>query len=226
MKMFADRADAGQALTSLLRPYIDPGHTLVLALPRGGVPVAYEVADALSLPLDVFIVRKLGAPQQPEFALGALASGDTVVINPEALTFYDDIDAVLKPIIARERIELQRREQLYRHDLPPLDVAGQIVIVVDDGVATGSTMLAALRALHQMHVTAVIAAIPVCAREARIELAKEADRVVCIMEPEPFIAVGRWYRYFDQTSDEEVCALLARARQRQSLQRSNITPTH
>lgn len=217
MRMFANRAEAGRALLPMLRPYVDAGHTLVLALPRGGVPVAAEIANAINVPLDVFIVRKLGAPTQPEFALGAIASGGAVVINPDARNFYQDLDTVLAPVIAAEKMELERREQLYRRDQSPLDVGGKIVMVIDDGAATGATMRAAIRALHQMGAASVIAGVPVCAREAYADLSKEADRVACIIQPEPFIAVGRWYHDFNQTSDGEVCELLARARARRPL---------
>jgi putative phosphoribosyl transferase len=217
MRMFASRAEGGRALVPLLRPYVDQNKTLVLALPRGGVPVAYQVANELHLPLDVFIVRKLGAPQQPEFALGAIASGGTIVINPEARNYYDDVSALLRPVIAEQKQELERREQLYRHAQPPLDIRDYVVMVIDDGAATGATMRAAVRALRQMGAAAIIVGLPVCAREARDTIAAEADRAACVETPEPFYAVGRWYQVFDQTSDTEVCELLAAARSRQSM---------
>lgn len=217
-RMFVNRAEAGRTLIPLLRPYVDANHTIVLALPRGGVPVAYEVAHALRTPLDVFSVRKLAAPDQPEFALGAIASSGTVVVNPEARRLYKNVDAVLAPVMAAERIELERRERLYRRDRPALDVHDKIVIAIDDGAATGATMLAAVRALRNLGPAAIIVGLPVCAREAHRELTHEADRVACVAQPEPFIAVGRWYNEFDQTPDEQVCELLARNRTDESLQ--------
>lgn len=214
MSLFTNRAAAGRALVPLLRPYVDASQTIVLALPRGGVPVAYEVATQLKLPLDVLNVRKLGAPEQDEFALGAIATGGTIVINPEARADYADIDGVLKPIIAAQARELERREQRYRGNQAALNVKDHIVMVIDDGAATGATMRSAVRALHQMGAAAVIAALPVCSREAQEDLMKEADRVVCIATPAPYFSVGRWYHVFDQTSDLEVCELLTAARSR------------
>lgn len=211
MTLFDDRRDAGVALAAELTRYRGRDDVVVLALPRGGVPVAYEVARALGTPLDVMIVRKLGVPGQEELALGALASGGVRIINHgivRALAIgEDDIEAVAR----REQHEIERRERTYRGDRPPPELADRVVIVIDDGIATGATMRAAVAALRQHRPTRLIVAVPTASTEACEHLRREADEVVCLATPEPYMAVGRWYRHFDQTSDEEVRTLLVQA---------------
>ena len=206
---FDDRRDAGRALGEALAEYAGRPDVIVLALPRGGVPVAYEVAQRLGAPLDVFLVRKLGLPGHEELAMGAIASGGIRVENPAVIEQLDVPEHLVRAIEARERPELVRREQTYRAGRPPLDVRGKIAILVDDGLATGSSMRAAVQGLRQRGPAAIIVAVPVAPREACEELAGLADRLVCGATPEPFYAVGQWYRDFDQTSDDEVRKLLA-----------------
>lgn len=208
--LFRDRHDAGRQLAARLTHFEDRPDVLVLALPRGGVPVGYEVADALRAPLDVFLVRKLGVPGQEELAMGAIASGCIRVLNDSVVRLLGLSEADIAPVEADERRELDRREREYRAGRPPLDVAGKVVILVDDGLATGSSMRAAVRALHSMDPARIVVAVPVGARETCEELELEADEAVCAREPEPFHAVGVWYENFSQTSDEEVRDLLAR----------------
>ena len=212
--MLRDRREAGQLLASKLRHYANRPDVLVLGLPRGGVPVAYEVASALDAPLDVFLVRKLGMPGHEEYAVGALASGGLKVLNRLLLEAYGISEEDLAETVAREQAELERREREYRKGLPPLDVAGKTVILVDDGLATGSSMLAAVRALNEARPARVVVAVPVAPTQTCEDLRAVADQVVCTMTPEPFLAVGRWYANFDQTSDPEVKELLARAQAR------------
>lgn len=211
--MFLDRRDAGRALAEALRargPWHDP---LVLALPRGGVPVAFEVAQALGAPLDILVVRKIGHPRHEEFAIGAIAAGGVTVMNPQAEGYLGGVAAAdVEHIVQRERAELQRREQLYRDGRAAEPVAGRDVIVVDDGLATGSTMRAAVGALRRLQPARVVVAVPVGARDSCDLLADEADAVVCVRSPEPFYAVGAWYADFPQTGDGEVRGLLAQAR--------------
>jgi predicted phosphoribosyltransferase len=208
--LFRDRVDAGRQLAARLAHYADRDDVLVLALPRGGVPVGYEVAEALAAPLDVFLVRKLGVPGQEELAMGAIASGGVRVLNESVVNLLNLSEADIAPIELAERRELDRREREYRTGRPPLDVRGKIVILVDDGLATGSTMRAAVAALKRMGPARVIVAVPVGARETCEELENEADEAICAREPEPFHAVGIWYEDFAQTTDEEVRDLLAR----------------
>jgi len=193
-----------------LARYRDDPAVVVLALPRGGVPVAFEVATALHAPLDVFIVRKLGLPGHEEFAMGAIASGGVMVMNPDVAGFHVPQTAV-DAVAARERAELDRREQLYRGDRAPLELRNRIVILVDDGLATGSTMLAAVRSVRLQNPGSVVVAVPVASPEAVQALRSEADDVVCLATPHPFRAVGLWYRDFGQTSDGEVRQLLESA---------------
>ncbi|MGH7826276.1 MAG: phosphoribosyltransferase [Candidatus Binatia bacterium] len=207
---FATRMEAGKKLASKLMTYADRPDVLVLALPRGGVPVGYEVACALRAPLDVFLVRKLGVPGYEELAMGAIATGGVRVLNKE-VTGMDIPEAVIDAIARREQEELQRRERLYRGDRPRLNVHGRTIILVDDGLATGSTMRAAAVALRQMQPSKLIVAVPVAARETCDEFQDEVDEVVCAVTAEPFMAVGAWYSDFSQTSDDEVCELLERA---------------
>jgi putative phosphoribosyl transferase len=208
---FANRREAGRALAEQLSHYRGAAGLLVLALPRGGVAVGFEVAAALQAPLDVFVVRKLGFPGHEEFAIGAIASGGVQVLNETAAGQVSHEN--LATVVAREQAELQRREALYRGERPPLELAGRTVIVVDDGLATGATMRAALQAVRQRQPARLIAAAPVGARDTCMALRGEADEVVCAATPEPFRAVGLWYRDFPQASDEEVRRLLAQAQQ-------------
>jgi putative phosphoribosyl transferase len=183
----------------------------VLGLPRGGVPVAFEIAMALDVPLDVFIVRKLGLPGHEEFGIGAIASGDVRVVDEAVLRTYDVDLETLERITARERLELERREQLYRDDRPLPTIEDRVVILVDDGLATGSTMRAAIAALRRRRPSKIVVAVPVGARETCAAMARLADEVVCLKTPDPFYAVGMWYDDFEQTADAEVHELLERA---------------
>lgn len=185
---------------------------MVLALPRGGVPVAQDVARELRAPLDVLVVRKLGLPWQPELAAGAIATGGVIVKNAEVLAGLEDPDRMLAPVIRRERAELQRREALYRRNQPPLQVRDRTVILVDDGVATGATMEAAVSALRAMHARSIVIGVPVAPPEIVRRLGMLADRVVCLQQPADFMAVGLWYEDFPQISDAEVVAMLAPAK--------------
>jgi predicted phosphoribosyltransferase len=212
---FRDRVEAGQLVGHAVRKLLgERANIIVLALPRGGVPVGFEVARILGAPLDVFIVRKLGVPGHEELAMGAIASGGVRVLNHDVLRYMTVSKSAIEAVAAREQAELIRREQSYRGSKPPLDVAGMTVIVVDDGLATGSTMLAAVRALRQMDASAIIVAVPVASREACEALRREANEIVCLRTPEPFEAVGLWYEDFSQTSDDEVQQLLAEGKRR------------
>jgi predicted phosphoribosyltransferase len=208
--LFRDRLDAGQALAERLAAYRDRPDVVVLGLPRGGVPVAFEVAWTLHAPLDVFIVRKLGVPGREELAMGAIASGGVIVQNDvvDALGIPED---VVNEVIARERAELERRERLFRGDRPAPAVAGRIVILVDDGVATGASMRAAIAALRRRQAGRIVAAVPVGAAEICAALRSEADEAVCAETPQPFYSVGIWYDDFSQTTDDQVREMLERA---------------
>jgi putative phosphoribosyl transferase len=208
---FADRTEAGQLLAQLLLRYRNDPSVIVLALPRGGVPVAYEVARALEAPLDVFIVRKLGVPGHEEYAMGAIATGGVRVMNPDVAGLRIPA-AAIDAVAERERRELTRREKLYRGDRPPLVIADRTVILVDDGLATGSTMRAAVVAVRKQNPRRIVVAVPVAAVETCAEFRDEVDEVVCAMTPDPFAAVGVWYHDFEQTSDDQVHALLDGAR--------------
>jgi len=211
---FVDRASAGRQLARELTRYAGRNDVIVLGLPRGGVPVASEVAAALDVPLDTFVVRKLGLPGHEEFGIGAIASGGMRVVDESVLRAYGIDHETLERISEREREELERRERLYRDDRPPIDVHGRVVILVDDGLATGSTMRAAVAAIRQSQPREVVVAVPVGAPETCDTLSREVDRLVCLTTPEPFYAVGLWYEDFDQTTDEEVHDLLERAASR------------
>jgi putative phosphoribosyl transferase len=211
-QVFRDRRHAGQALARVLGAYANRPDVIVLALPRGGVPVGFEVAQALHVPFDVFVVRKLGVPGHEEYAMGALASGGVRVLNPNVVRMLDIPEAAVEAVTRSEQRELERREHLYRGDRPPPDVRGRIVILVDDGLATGSTMLAAVKALQTQRPARIVVAVPTASAETCEELRSEADEVVCATTPEPFRAVGLWYEDFSQTSDDEVRDLLSRAR--------------
>jgi predicted phosphoribosyltransferase len=211
--MFRDRREAGQLLATALSRYAGRPDVVVLALPRGGVPVAYEVAQALGAPLDVFVVRKLGVPGHEELAMGAVATPGVRVLNEEVVRGLGIPARMIEAVAAREQAELARRERLYRGDRPPLDVRGHTVILVDDGLATGATMHAAVRALRQRQPARIVVAVPTAAAEACEALETEADDVVCAVTPEPFYSVGLWYDDFEQTTDDEVRALLDESRQ-------------
>lgn len=218
-KFFKNRSEAGHFLAQKLKEYTNDPNVVVLALPRGGVPVAFEVAETLKAPLDIFVVRKLGVPGFDELAMGAIASGDIRVLNSRVLDYLDITDEMVERVAAREKRELQRREQLYRGTRAMIDVRGRTVIIVDDGMATGSTMRAAVRALKQQKPEKIIVAVPVGARDTCELFTKEVDTMcVCAITPEPFDGVGLWYRDFEQTSDEEVRQLLARVAESQSQQ--------
>jgi predicted phosphoribosyltransferase len=209
---FRDRVHAGKVLAERLRAYANRPDVLVLALPRGGVPVAYEVAKALHVPMDVFLVRKLGVPGHEELAMGAVASGGVRVINDDVVRSLGIPDAVIDRVASKELIELSRREQAYRGNRPEPEIQGRTIILVDDGLATGSTMRAAVQALRTKQPAKIVVAVPIAAPETCDALAREVDEMVCAVTPEPFYAVGLWYDDFDQTSDDDVRALLAENR--------------
>lgn len=209
---FANRISAGRALANKLQTYANRSDVIVLALPRGGVPVAYEVARALNVPLDVFMVRKLGVPGFEELAMGAIATGDVRLLNEDVVNYLGISDDLIDFVAAREQRELERREWLYRGAAKPLSVEGRTVILVDDGLATGSTMRAAVKALKSMGPAKIVVAAPVAARETCESFKTDVDSTcVCVMSPEPFQSVGLWYRDFSQTTDDEVCYLLRHA---------------
>lgn len=210
---FADRTEAGIKLASSLSHLAGQSDTLVLALPRGGVPVAFEVAKALSLPLDIWLVRKLGAPAHEELAVGAIAAGGIIVHNENVLQALHINTEDIKKIVQREKQELERRNLLYRQGRSAPDVSGKTVIIVDDGFATGATMKAAIASLRQADARKIIAAAPVGATSVCKDLAQEADEVFCPVQPEPFVGVGQWYQDFSQTPDRDVLLLLNKAKQ-------------
>jgi putative phosphoribosyl transferase len=208
---FRDRHDAGRRLAEHLRAYANRPDVIVLALPRGGVPVGYEVATALNVPLDVFVVRKLGLPWHEELAMGALASGGVRILDDDLIRVARVSPEDVERVVAAEQAELERREKQYRGDRPFPDLTGKTVILVDDGLATGSTMRAAVAALRQEGPRNVVVAVPVAAPETCDAFRGIADEIVCAATPEPFYAVGLWYEDFSQTTDEEVHAALDRA---------------
>jgi len=210
-RIFDDRVDAGRALARSLASFSGASGAIVLGLPRGGVPVASEIARALDLPLDVLVVRKLGLPWQPELAMGAIASGGAIVVNQDVLRHASGGEEVFEQVRRQQLVELERRERAFRGTRPPLDVAGRTAIVADDGLATGATMEAAVRALRALGAARVVVAVPVASVEARERIAALADEVYCLETPPYFSAVGQWYRDFDQTSDREVTELLAKS---------------
>lgn len=206
-----DRITAGRALAKAMTNYRDRQDLLVLALPRGGVPVAYELAEALHAPLDLILVRKLGSPGQQELAMGAIASGGVRVLNEELVSYLHVSEETLENVAAREQKELERRERAYRGDRPWPEITGKCVILVDDGVATGATMRVAIKALRKQNPKEVVVAVPVAPPDTIEVLRREADDVVCLAMPEPFTAIGLWYVNFSQVSDEEVTEQLERA---------------
>ena len=208
---FKNRIDAARQLAARLSEYAGRPDVVVLALPRGGVPVAFEVAAALAAPLDVYLVRKLGVPGHPELAMGAIASGGVEVLSESLIRDLGIPDTLVQQVAVRERLELDRRDRLFRGERQPAIVRDRTVIVIDDGLATGSTMQAAIVALRQHAPARIVVAVPVGARDTCERLGRIADRVVCLSMPEPFGAVGHWYEEFNQTSDEEVVHLLATA---------------
>ena len=214
-KPFVDRHDAGRVLASRLARYAGRDDVIVLGLPRGGVPVAYEIAQALGAPMDLFLVRKLGTPGHRELAMGAIASGGIRVLNDEVVRWYRIPELEIERVVREEEQELDRRERAYREGRPAPNLEHRIVILIDDGLATGSTMRAAAQAVRQRHPSRVVVAVPVGARDTCAELANVADEVICARKPEPFSAVGQWYLDFAQTDDDEV---------RRLLQQSTITP--
>jgi predicted phosphoribosyltransferase len=205
---FADRAEAGRMLGEALSVYAGRTDVLVLALPRGGVPVAYEIARMLAVPLDIWLVRKLGAPGQEELAMGAVAGTDTLVLNQEIIKLLNIDEASIDAAITRERTELERRNKLYRRGMPAPDIQGKTIILVDDGLATGATMRAAIVSLRDAGAARIVVAVPVGTISACRKIRQEADDLVCLYTPEPFFGVGQWYDNFMQTPDEEVLALL------------------
>jgi len=208
---FLDRVDAGRRLADSLIGYAGRSDVVVLALPRGGVPVAYEVARKLRVPLDVFLVRKLGVPGHQELAMGAIAEGGVEVLNDDVIHDLGIPQKVVQQVAVRERIELDRRDSLYRGGRSLAIVRGQIVILIDDGLATGSTMQAAVTALRRLGPSRIVVAVPVGVRDTCERLRRFADEVVCLIAPEPFQAVGLWYEEFTQTTDDEAKRLLTPA---------------
>ena len=204
MARFRDRRDAGQKLAQELLHYANRSDVIVLALPRGGVPVAYEVALALNVPLDIFIVRKLGLPGHEELAIGAIASGGVRVLNHDIVRMLHIPDEMIEQVAQRELKELQRREQQYRGDRPAPEVRDRIVILIDDGLATGASMRAAVAGLRAQNPKRIVVAVPVAAPETCEAFEVEVDEIVCASTPEPFFGVGRWYEDFSQTTDEGV----------------------
>jgi len=209
--LFHDRYEAGRYLAARLKHFANRSDVVVLALPRGGVPVGYEVAKALNVPLDVFVVRKLGVPGHEELAMGAIASGGVRVLNQEVIMALGIPETVIDEVTAREERELERQERTYRDGRTPLDVQGRTVILIDDGLATGSSMRVAAAALRNKQPAEIVVAVPVASASTCAEFVAEVDEVICATTPEPFWAVGAWYGDFSQTSDEEVGDLLRRA---------------
>lgn len=211
MKQFIDRRQAGQQLANRLTQYSKIANVVVLGLPRGGVPVAYEIAKKLLVPLDVFIVRKLGVPGHEELAMGALASGDVTIFNQDILNTIQAKKAEIDKVIRDEQVELSRRQQLYRGHRPKSVFTNKTIILVDDGIATGASIRAAVMALKRIKVKKIIIAVPVAAKDTAKELRSIVDDLVCLLKPVDLLAVGHWYQNFSQTSDEEVINLLHRA---------------
>ncbi len=221
---FRDRREAGRILGQRLATYANRSDVLILALPRGGVPVAFEVAKALKAPVDVFIVRKLGVPGDEELAMGAVATGGIRVLNENVIRALEIPETVIETVTEKEKQELERREFIYRGDRPPLDVRARTVILVDDGLATGSTMRAAVAALKQQQPARIIIAVPVASPSTCEELRSEVNEIVCLATPEPLFAISLWYEDFSQTSDEEVRDLLEQTMKGSSVSSTNSSP--
>ncbi|HWQ49892.1 MAG TPA: phosphoribosyltransferase [Methanosarcina sp.] len=212
MALFKDRVDAGKKLAKELSKYANRSDVLILALPRGGVPVAFEVAKELNVKMDVFIVRKLGVPGNEELAMGAISSDNIRVLNEDVVRSFQIPERVINMVVENELKELERRERAYRGDRPKPEISGSTVILIDDGLATGATMRAATSALKTKNPAKIVVAVPTGAPDTCELFAREVDEVICIATPEPFYGVGAWYGNFSQTTDEEVCELLEKAR--------------
>jgi putative phosphoribosyl transferase len=209
---FRNRTEAGELLAELLSAYAGRDDVVVLALPRGGVPVGFAVTEALNVPLDIRLVRKLGVPGQEELAMGAIASGDVCIVQSSIIDALGIPPEAIEAVAQRESREIERREKLYRADRPPVSVQGCVAILVDDGLATGSTMRAAVHALRHENPEKIVIAVPLASRQACRDLEQEVDEIVCLSTPEPFYAVGIWYEDFRQTTDDEVRDLLEKSR--------------
>lgn len=211
MALFENRVDAGKKLAKELSEYANRPDVLILALPRGGVPVAFEVAKELNLDMDIFLVRKLGVPGNEELAMGAIASEDIRVLNEDIISSFQIPDRVVATVAANELRELERRERAYRGDRPKPDINGKTVILIDDGLATGATMRAAVEALKIKNPAKIVVAVPTAAADTCMFFKERVDEIICVATPEPFYGVGAWYGDFSQTTDEEVCKLLDEA---------------
>lgn len=222
--IFRDRSDAGRRLASHLVTYAHRDDILVLALPRGGVPVAFEVARKLEAPLDVFVVRKLGVPGHEELAMGAIASGGVLVLNEDVVANLQIPEGVIQQVAAKEREELDRREHAYRNGRPAPQIPGRRVILIDDGLATGASMHSAVKGLRKQTPERVVIAVPVAARQTIEKLRPQVDDLVCVAVPEPFYGVGQWYEDFRQTSDDEVRDLLQQAHHQRQNRTSHASP--
>jgi putative phosphoribosyl transferase len=222
--IFRNRQEAGRRLALLLGKYANREDAIVLGVPRGGVPVAFEVANALGLPLDIFVLRKLGVPGYEELAFGAIGSGGVRVLDRDTVEYLSLSDGVIELVTREQKAELARRERTYRGDRPPLNIRGMTILLVDDGIATGSSLRAGIRALRQMQPAAIVAAAPVAPRETVSKLQDEADEVVCAEIPETFYGVGQFYQDFSQVSDQEVVELLS-AGSRDDTHRSAVSGT-
>ncbi|PAV13414.1 phosphoribosyl transferase [Methanosarcina spelaei] len=212
MALFKDRVDAGKKLAKELSKYANRSDVLILALPRGGVPVAFEVAKELNVRMDVFIVRKLGVPGNEELAMGAISSDNIRVLNEDVVRSFQIPERIINMVSENELKELERRERAYRGDRPKPEISGSTVILIDDGLATGATMRAAAAAIKTKNPAKIVVAVPTGARDTCELFVREVDEVICVATPEPFYGVGAWYGNFSQTTDEEVCELLDKAR--------------
>ncbi|ADE36602.1 phosphoribosyltransferase [Methanohalophilus mahii] len=211
MQIFKNRVDAGRKLAGELSEYANRRDVILLALPRGGVPVAYEIAKQLNVPMDIFLVRKLGVPENKELAMGAIASEDIRVLNQDIIRSFGISDRTIAKVAADERGELQRRERLYRGDRKRPEVKDRTVILIDDGLATGATMLAAVKALRSKNPSKIVIAVPVASLDTCKTFEREVDDIICGATPEPFYGVGAWYEEFRQVTDEEVCDMLEKS---------------
>lgn len=210
-RLFIDRTDAGKQLANALKSYSEEKNTLVLALPRGGVPVAYPIAKTLKAPLDVFLVRKLGVPGHEELAMGAIASGDVMILNQDIIEELNIPSFKIDEVIAKEKLNLKERQKKYIGDRAPASLENKTIILVDDGIATGSTIRAAIKAIKKLNCKKIIIAVPVAPPDTIENLRSEVDEIVCLQMPYPFFAIGGWYENFDQTSDDEVITLLEKS---------------